>query len=402
MLENKFNTINEALTDIANGKMLIVVDDEDRENEGDLVMAAQMVTPEAINFMISKARGLVCVPLTTERVEKLKLKEMVLENEESHRTAFTISVDASPQFGVSTGISPSDRSKTIQILVNESSVPEDLVRPGHIFPLMAKKGGVLKRAGHTEAAVDLARMAGLLEVGVICEIIKDNGEMARRDDLFDFAREHDLRIVTIKDLIKYRTQTESYVKRMATVTLPSEYGDFVMYGYENTLNGDQHLALVKGDIKNKENVLVRVHSECMTGDVFGSFRCDCGPQLHYAMQRIQQEGQGVIVYLRQEGRGIGLINKLKAYELQECGRDTVEANVELGFAPDLRDYGVGAQILAELGLTSLRLMTNNPRKIVGLEGYGLKVQTVEPVITEPNKHNEKYLQTKADKMGHLL
>ena len=315
MVKNVFNNIPDAIKDIANGKMLIVVDDEDRENEGDLVMAAQMVTPEAINFMISKAKGLVCVPITPEKMQRLKVREMVSNNTESQKTAFTVSVDASPVHGVTTGISPADRAKTIQILVNENSLPEDLVCPGHIFPLLAKRGGVLKRAGHTEAAVDLARFAGLIEAGVICEIINEDGTMARRDALFDFARMHDLKIITIKDLIQYRTRTEIFIKRMASASLPSEFGNFVMIGYESALSSDHHVAIVKGDIKNKKNVLVRVHSECMTGDIFGSYRCDCGVQLHHALDKIEEEGLGVVVYLRQEGRGIGLINKLKAYEL---------------------------------------------------------------------------------------
>lgn len=398
----KFDDIQEAIEDIANGKMIIVVDDEDRENEGDLVMAAQMITPAAINFMISKAKGLVCVPMSGERMDKLELSQMVNNNNEALRTAFTVSVDATPEHGVSTGISPADRSKTIQVMVNEHSVPEDLVRPGHIFPLRAEVGGVLRRAGHTEAAVDLARLAGLYEAGVICEIIKEDGDMARRDDLFDFAKEYDLKIITIKDLIKYRTQNETYMKRVAGVPLPSGYGDFEIIGYENTLTGAHHIAIVKGDLKGKENVLVRVHSECFTGDVLGSARCDCQDQLHYALKAIEEEGFGAVIYLRQEGRGIGLLNKLKAYELQDQGRDTVEANEDLGFNADLRDYGEGAQMLKDLGLSSIRLLTNNPRKIVGLEGYGLKVTSVEPVKIDPNKYNERYLQTKADKLGHLL
>jgi len=397
-----FNTISDALNDIANGRMVIVVDDEDRENEGDLVMAAHYVTPEAINFMIQHGKGLVCVPVTDEILDRMELKEMVKENTDSLKTAFTVSIDAAKHHGVSTGISPSDRSKTIQLFINPTSSKNDIVTPGHIFPLRAQKMGVLKRAGHTEAAVDLARMAGLTPAGVICEIIKDDGDMARVDDLVDFAKKHNLKMITIKDLIRYRIEQERFITKIETTKLPTEFGDFEITCYRDELNNQEHVALTKGDISNQDSVLVRVHSECLTGDVFHSQRCDCGPQLHAAMEMIQTNGSGVILYMRQEGRGIGLGNKLRAYKLQDAGADTVEANLKLGFPPDLREYGVGAQILLDLGIRSLDLITNNPTKIIGLEGYGLKINKRVPLIVESNKHNKGYLKTKSDKMGHLF
>jgi 3,4-dihydroxy 2-butanone 4-phosphate synthase / GTP cyclohydrolase II len=397
-----FNTIEEAKRDIAAGKMVVVLDDQDRENEGDIIMAAEKVTPDAVNFMITHAKGLVCVPMTEERLKKIDLRPMVTENTESMKTAFTVSVDASKKFGVTTGISPADRARTIEILINQNSKPSDLVKPGHIFPLKAMAGGVLRRAGHTEAAVDLATLAGLYPAGVICEIIKPSGSMARTPDLIKFARKYKLKIVTIADLIKYRIKRECLIEKVALTKLPTEFGDFTLHAYKDHLEGYNHLALVMGNIKKKNNVLVRVHSECLTGDVFGSCRCDCGEQLHRAMKMVADNGSGVILYMRQEGRGIGLIGKLKAYELQDKGKDTVEANEALGFKADLRDYGIGAQILADLGLKNIKLITNNPRKIVGLEGYGLKVTERIPLEIIPNKHNIKYLRTKSKKLGHFL
>lgn len=397
-----FNTIEETKRDIAAGKMVIVLDDQDRENEGDLVMAAEKVTPDAINFMITHAKGLVCVPMTEDRLERLELRPMVTDNTESMKTAFTVSVDASKKFGISTGISPANRAKTIEILINPNSRSGDLVKPGHIFPLKAMKGGVLRRAGHTEAAVDLATLAGLYPAGVICEIIKPSGAMARTPDLIKFAKQYKLKIVTIADLIKFRMKRECLIEKAALTKLPTEFGDFTLHAYKDHLEGYNHIALVMGNIKNKKNVLVRVHSECLTGDVFGSCRCDCGEQLHKAMKMIASNGSGVILYMRQEGRGIGLIGKLKAYELQDKGKDTVEANEALGFKADLRDYGIGAQILADLGLKNIRLITNNPKKIVGLEGYGLRVTERIPLEIIPNKHNIKYLHTKSKKLGHFL
>jgi 3,4-dihydroxy 2-butanone 4-phosphate synthase/GTP cyclohydrolase II len=399
-MEYKFNTIDEAIEELQKGRMIILVDDEDRENEGDLCMAAEKVTPEAINFMAKYGRGLICLSLTPERVEALKLPMMTDENSSPYGTAFTISIEA--KRGVTTGISAHDRAKTILTAIDPKTKPEDLARPGHVFPLRARPGGVLQRVGHTEGSVDLARLAGLYPAGVICEIMNDDGTMARVPELMEFARRHNLKIVTIKDLIKYRMRTERLVKRIAITNLPTEYGDFTAIGYSNLVDSNVHIALVKGEISPDEPVLVRVHSECLTGDVFGSKRCDCGEQLHKAMEMIEKEGRGVILYMRQEGRGIGLENKLKAYELQDRGLDTVEANIQLGFKPDLRDYGIGAQILVDLGVKNMRLMTNNPKKIVGLEGYGLKVVERVSIETKPHDKNLIYLKTKKKKLGHLL
>ena len=395
------STIQEAIEDIRNGKMVILVDDEDRENEGDLCMAAEFITPEAINFMARYGRGLICLTLNEDMADKLHLKQMVQDNQCRFGTAFTISIEA--RHGVTTGISAADRATTIQAAVNPEAKPDDLVSPGHVFPIRAKKGGVLVRTGQTEGSVDLCRLAGLTPAGVICEVMKDDGTMARMPDLEIFAKEHKLKIVTIADLIDYRMQNESLIKRMAEATLPTSFGgDFKMIVYENEVDDWQHIALVKGDIKEDDEVLVRVHSECLTGDLFGSLRCDCGDQLHRAMNMVEKEGKGIIVYMRQEGRGIGLVNKIKAYALQEQGKDTVEANIELGFKPDLRDYGIGAQILADLGVRKMRLLTNNPKKIVGLEGYGIEVVKRVPIEIDPNENNIHYMKTKKKKMGHLL
>lgn len=396
----KFNTIPEAIADIRAGKYVIVVDDEDRENEGDLIMAAEKVTPEAINFFATHGRGLICVLLTEERIEQLKLHPMVENNTAKLGTRFTVSVDAVN--GTTTGISAYDRAVTIQTIVDDNSRPEDLARPGHIFPIKALKGGVLSRAGHTEASTDLARLAGLKPVGVLCEIMDDDGTMKRVPQLMEFARKYDLKIITIKDLIAYRRVTEKLVQLVTTVKLPTAFGDFKLHLYKSDIDDHHHLALTKGEVAGKKDVLVRVHSMCLTGDVFGSSRCDCGNQLHAAMEMVEKEGLGVILYMRQEGRGIGLANKILAYELQDNGRDTVEANEELGFDADLRDYGIGAQILADLGLSSIRLLTNNPRKVIGLKGYGLEIVERIPIQVRPNKINMGYLETKRDKLGHLL
>ncbi|KJR46092.1 3,4-dihydroxy-2-butanone 4-phosphate synthase / GTP cyclohydrolase II [Desulfosporosinus sp. I2] len=394
-----FNTVAEALEDIRQGKMIVMVDDEDRENEGDLVMAAEMATPEAINFMATYGRGLVCVPMTGDRIRALQLEPMVTQNTDPHGTAFTVSVDAVTS---TTGISAFERAVTVKILADPNSDSSKLHRPGHIFPLQAREGGVLVRAGHTEGSVDLARLAGLEPAGLICEIMNEDGTMARVPDLFLFVEKHNLKIITLKDLISYRRQSEKLIERVESIHLPTEFGDFNAIGYLSIVDQKEHLALVKGIVDDGAPVLVRVHSECLTGDVFHSKRCDCGDQLSNALEDIEHEGRGVLLYMRQEGRGIGLLNKLKAYKLQEEGKDTVEANLALGFQEDLRDYGVGAQILADLGISKVRLMTNNPRKIVGLEGYGLNVVQRVPIETVSKPENTKYLCTKKQKMGHYL
>jgi 3,4-dihydroxy 2-butanone 4-phosphate synthase/GTP cyclohydrolase II len=398
----KFDRVEDAIEAVRRGEMIIVADDEDRENEGDLVMAAAAVTPSHINFMTKHGRGLICVALTNERADELELSLMTDRNTDPQGTAFTVSVDAHRRFGVTTGISAHDRAKTIEILLDPATSPADLRRPGHIFPLRAKPGGVLRRVGQTEASVDLAELAGFPPVGVICEILDSDGTMARRPQLEEFAEKHDLRFITVAQLVSYRLTKTRIIERVAEASLPTEFGDFRVIAYQSVLDGREHLALVKGDLTTKANVLVRMHSECMTGDVFASKRCDCGEQLVAAMRRIEDEGLGAIVYLRQEGRGIGLANKLRAYKLQDEGMDTVEANAQLGFKPDLRDYGIGAQILLDLGLHSIRLLTNNPRKIVGLDGYDIEVTGREPLKVVPGEHNERYLDTKRAKLGHIL
>jgi 3,4-dihydroxy 2-butanone 4-phosphate synthase/GTP cyclohydrolase II len=396
----EFDIVDDVVADIAAGKIVIVTDDADRENEGDLVMAAEKATPEAINFMAMYGRGLICVPISNERAEQLGLQRMVMENREMHRTDFTVSVDAA--HGVTTGISAHDRARTIRTIANPNSEPNDLAQPGHVFPLRAKDGGVLRRAGHTEAAVDLATMAGLQPAGVLCEILHDDGTMARLPELMQFRKKHELRICTIQSLIAHRRVREKLVEREQIVTMPTDYGEFDLHLYRSKLDGAHHLALVKGTISPTKPTLVRVHSECLTGDVFGSRRCDCGNQLHAALRQISEEGTGVLVYMRQEGRGIGLAAKIHAYKLQEEGLDTVEANAKLGFPTDLRDYGLGAQILFDLGVRQFRFLTNNPKKVIGLEGYGIQMIEQVPIRGEANPHNAKYLETKKVKMGHLL
>ncbi len=396
---SKFNTIEEAIQDIKEGKMIVVVDDENRENEGDLIMAADKVTAEAVNFMAMHGRGLICVPMIKQRLNELDIYPMVNQNTDPKETAFTVSVDSAE---TTTGISAGERAKTILKLIDQKASPKDFTKPGHIFPLTARDGGVLKRAGHTEAAVDLAKLAGSYPAGVICEIMNEDGSMARVPQLMDYIERHGLKIITIADLISYRRRKESLVEKVSKANMPTKYGDFKIVGYVNKLNGEHHVALVKGDVTNGEPVLVRVHSECLTGDVFGSRRCDCGEQFARAMERIEEKGRGVLLYMRQEGRGIGLLNKIKAYALQDKGLDTVEANIALGFPEDMRDYGIGAQILADLGVKRIELITNNPKKISGLSGYGIEIVERIPIQMNHNEKNEYYLRTKKNKMGHIL
>jgi 3,4-dihydroxy 2-butanone 4-phosphate synthase/GTP cyclohydrolase II len=397
-----FDSVQDAIQDIRDGKVVIVADDEDRENEGDLVCAASKVTPEIINFMATHGRGLICLTLTQERADELDLRPMTEINTEAQGTAFTVSVDAAPHFGVTTGISAADRAKTIEVCLDPGVKPADLRRPGHIFPLRAKPGGVLRRVGQTEASVDLARLAGLAPAGVICEILSEDGSMARRPELEEFARKHGLRFITVAQLVAHRLASERLVHRAAEAMLPTPRGDWKIIAYHNDVDQHEHVALIRGEVAGQENVLVRMHSECLTGDVFHSMRCDCGEQLDAAMRVIEEEGRGAIVYLRQEGRGIGLVHKIKAYELQDGGMDTVQANEALGFLPDLREYGIGAQILVDLGLSTVRILTNNPKKIVGLEGYNLSVSEQIPIRSQPNAYNRAYLEAKRDKLGHLL